>query len=434
MNSRGLLEMNQKEIERCAVIKRTCEGELKQSQAAKKLNLSTRQVKRLCRSYKRDKAAGIVSKKRGKLSNRKISDAILSKINTLATTLYLGFGPTLMSEKLFERDRIKIGKEALRQFLIQEGLWKAKREKIKTIHQQRERRSCFGELIQIDGSPHDWFEGRGPKCCLIVFIDDATSEVLYLGFEKAETTRAYFRGLYKIIETYGIPLGFYSDRHGIFRVNQCDNPEAQTQFGRACEELGIELINANSAQAKGRVERANKTFQDRLIKELRLENISDIETANQFLEEKYRKKHNQRFAKIAREPQRVFVPNTLTVEKLMNIISAQHKRKASKNLELSFDNKIYQIQNEGKGRRLQQATITVCQTLDNKIYLLYKGKRLDYKIFECNQKRPCIVDEKLLNPVCDKKLKFRKTAKPKESHPWRHIPISNKSGLKKASL
>ena len=423
MNSRGLLLMNQRDIDRNDVIKRTCEGELKQSQAAKRLHLSTRQVKRLCRRYRLDKTAGIISKRRGKPSNRKIKDETILKIIALASSVYSRFGPTLMSEKLLERDEIKIGKEALRQLLIKEGLWKTKREKIKTTHQQRERRSCFGELVQIDGSPHDWFEGRGPKCCLIVFIDDATSELLYLCFEKAETTFGYFRGLFHMMQNYGFPLGLYSDRHGIFRVNIGDNPEAQSQFGRACDQLNIVLINANSPQAKGRVERANKTLQDRLTKELRLENISDIESANRYLEEKYRGDHNKRFAVKAREDESAFIKSTLTSEEVMKIISEQHERKVSKNLEFSFDSKTYQIQNEGKGRRLQKATVIVCETLDNEINVFYKTKKLEYKVFERTKKRPSIVDAKSLNEILDSRFKSQRVVKPSKAHPWRRAVI-----------
>ncbi len=423
MNSRGALLMSQKEIDRYDVIKQTSEGILKQSKAAKRLNLSVRQVIRLCKRYRRDQAEGLIHKGRGRASNRKIKDEIQSEIKELAGTIYSGFGPTFMAEKLLERNQIKIGKEALRQLLIEGGFWKPKREKIKAIHQQRERRASFGELIQIDGSPHDWFEGRRPKCCLIVFIDDATSEILYAHFEKTESMRGYFRGLSYTIKTHGLPLGFYSDRHGIFRVNTGNDPEAQTQFGRACEQLNIELINARTPQAKGRVERANKTLQDRLTKELRLEKINDMETANKYITEKYLEKHNKRFGKIARSKEKAFVPNTRTPEEISEILSEQYTRKLSKNLELSFKNKTYQIQNEGKGRRLQQARIKVCKTLDNEIHLLYKRRQLEYKVIEKNEKRPSIVDEKSLNAVYDQKLNSRKIVKPNKSHPWK-TPIT----------
>lgn len=415
-----------KEINRCGIIKQTCAREIKQNKAAKLLGLTVRQIKRLCRAYRAEGEKGLLSKKRGKPSHRRMSEPVREQIKNLARTKYAGFGPTLMAEKLREREQIKIGKEALRQLLMQAGLWQTKPLRRQVIHQQRSRRACRGELVQIDGSPHDWFEGRAAKCCLIVFIDDATSEILYLRFEEAETTQAYFRGLLFVIETYGLPVSLYSDKHGIFRVNQGNNDQAQTQFGRACDELRIELINAHSAQAKGRVERANQTLQDRLVKELRLANISDRQAANEFLNA-FRLLYNQRFAKVPREHSSAFMPNTFTREALWAIFTEQAKRKASKHLEFSFENKIYQIESASVGRRLQRAYITIYRTLSDEIYLEYQGKKLSYRVLERKEKRPLIVDEKNLTALCDKKIKTRGQVKPASSHPWRHMPISKNS-------
>lgn len=433
MNSEGVFTMNQKELNRHDVIARVCKRELKQSKAAKMLGISARQIKRLCHHYRKQGVSSLVSKRRGKPSNNRIPEVIRQQLIEVAKKKYSDFGPTFMAEKLLEHEKITISKESLRQLLIAEGIWKAKRSKEQRIHQQRERRACFGELVQIDGSPHDWFEGRGEKCCLIVFIDDATSEILYLRFESVETTQAYFRGLFAVMLEHGLMPGLYSDKHGIFRVNQGDDPEAQTQFGIACERLNIELINADSPQAKGRVERANKTLQDRLVKELRLANINDMESANAFLET-YRPKYNQKFAKIPNSPEKAFMANTYSTQELTHILSEQVTRKVTKNLEISFENKIYQIQYQGKGRRLQQASITVCRTITDEIILLYQGQRLEYKVFQPNQKRPPIADEKSLNALCDQKLKDKKLIlikphKPSASHPWRHTPISPNSAL-----
>lgn len=423
MTSEGLFMMKQKELDRHNLIIRVCNKEIKQSRAAELLHLSVRQVKRLCRVYRKEGVSGFIHKHRGKVSNHHLSQELEEKIIELAQTHYHDFGPTFMAEKLLEKHNMKISKEKLRLLLIAKGLWKLKRNKEKTLHQQRKRRPHFGELIQIDGSPHDWLEGLGPRCCLIVFIDDATSEVLYLRFEATETTNAYFRGLFSIIQNYGLPISLYSDKHGIFRVNQGNHPQAQTQFGRACEQLGIGIINANSPQAKGRVERSNQTHQDRLVKEPILANISDIQAANAFLEA-YRQKHNQRFSIAAKTSEKAFRPLSFDEESLKQILSRQEKRKVSKNLEISFENKIYQIQFQGKGRRLQQAMITVCCAMNDEVSLLYQGKKLDYKVFEPEQKRPPIVDEKMLNPLCDQKLNrtrlnLEKPYKPSASHPWR---------------
>lgn len=427
--TKELITMNPKELQRLEMIKKMIEGSLSQKAAALQLALSVRQVRRLCERYETQGVSGLISKHRGKKGVHVLSKKLKLKVVKLAGTIYTGFGPTFMSEKLWEREKLKISRESLRQLLILENLWKPKKEKIYTIHQQRKRRPSLGELVQIDGSPHDWFEGRAPKCCLIVFIDDASSELLYLRFEPVETTQAYFRGLFFVIQNYGLPLGLYSDKHGIFRVNLGDDLTAQTQFGRACEALDIELINAHSPQAKGRVERANLTCQDRLTKELRLANISDLETANQFLEKNYRPNHNKKFAKLPQDSKKSFIVNTYPEATLKHILSEQVIRKVSKNLELRFENKIYQIKSETKGRRLQQANIAVCRTITNEIILLYQGKILNYQVFEPNQRRPMIVDEKSLNELCDQKFTTRKAVKPPASHPWRRTFLSKKSAL-----
>lgn len=430
MLTRGLISMSRQELHRLNVIERVLKKELKQAQAGKLLKLSTRQIKRLCRKYRDEQACGLVSKKRGKGSNHQIAQGLKQSVMTLAHTAYKGFGPTFMAEKLLEHHQLKVSKETLRQWLIKENLWRAKRSLTPMVHPTRTRRACRGELIQIDGSPHDWFEGRGPTCCLIVFIDDATSEILYLRLEEAETTQAYFRGLAYCMAYYGIPAAFYSDRHSIFRVNQSKQVQVgKTQFERACEALGIVCIHALSPQAKGRVERSNKTHQDRLVKELRLRHISDLNNANAYLEE-YRHAHNQRFAKTPAQPQSLFSVNTFTAEELSLILSVQVQRKLSKNLEIRFNNQIYQIQGEGKGRRLQHASITICQTLDNHIYLLTENnKRLAYNVLDPEQIRTEIADEKTLNNVLTKKLAAKSIKKPAATHPWFHSPVSKKAGL-----
>lgn len=421
--------MSHKELKRTEIIQKVIEKRISQKVAASHLHLTIRQTRRLCEAYRMKGHAGLISKHRGKKGCHVLPSELKVTVVDLARTIYWDFGPTFMAEKLLENHQIRISRESLRQLLIAEGIWKPKSIKEKKIHQQRERRGSRGELVQIDGSPHDWFEGRGPKCCLIVFIDDATSEILYLRLEPAETTQAYFRGLYQVIHTYGLPLSFYSDRHSIFRVNVGDDLKALTQFWRACAQLDIEIINANSPEAKGRVERSNQTHQDRLVKELRLANIRDIDAANTFLET-YRFKHNQKFAKAASNSEEAFVVNTRTQEDLMHILSEQESRKVTKNLEIRFENKIYQIQHQEKGRRLQQTSITVCRTIMDEIILLYQGKALEYKVFASNQKRPPIVDAKFLNAHCDQRLENKKfhlpkPNKPTETHPWRRPIIMN---------
>jgi transposase len=278
---RGLLIMSIEEIDRATVMEKVAEKRLKQSEAMRLLNLSKRQINRLVKAYRRDGASGLISKQRGCISNRKYSLEKKENIRAIIEKRYGDFGPKFAAEKLAEKHRIKISKETLRQWMIEWGLWKAKRHKVVRIHQSRERRACFGELIQIDGSPHDWFEGRAPKCCLLVFIDDATSRIVGLRFEAAETTAGYFKLARECLEREGIPLAYYSDKYGVFRVNIPDaQGDRETQFGRACRTLDIQLICADRPQAKGRVERVNQTLQDRLVKEMRLLEINNMEAGN----------------------------------------------------------------------------------------------------------------------------------------------------------
>lgn len=393
---------------------------LKQSEAAIALGISNRQVKRLCRIEREKGMIGLTCKRPGRAATNRIADAIKIKIIDLAQNKYVNFGPTFMAEKLKELDGIELSKESLRKILIGADLWKGKKTKKKSVHQRRERRACFGELVQIDGSPHAWFEDRGPVCCLILFVDDATSSVLYAHLEPVETTAAYFRGMNAHVKSYGIPLSYYSDRHMIFRVGNAKTIEVNlTQFERACAELGIEGICANSAQAKGRVERKNRTFQDRLVKEFRLAGIDTIEAGNAFLPS-YIPKHNKQFSVCAREPEDAHMHPIPDDKILTHILSTQWKRKLSKNLEISFENTIYQILVEGKGRRLQQSTVTVCQMLNGDTHLLSPtGVQLNYKTLKVRTKtKGSVIGDKSLNAHVDQLIQ-KKIVKPAADHPWR---------------
>lgn len=410
----GLLTMSTQEIERVTVIRRVVEKQLKQRQAMQLLGLSKRQIIRLVKAYRKDGSAALVSKRRGQPSNNRHASCVKIKVKELIHQHYDDFGPTFASEKLCERHQIIVNKETLRQWMIDWALWKAKRHKKVKAHQCRLRRACFGELIQIDGSHHDWFEGRAPKCCLLVFIDDATSRLVGLRFEKGETTVGYFKLAEEYMEKHGRPLAFYSDKDSIFRVNLPDCEDAETQFGRAMRELGIESICANSPQAKGRVENANGTLQDRLIKEMRLREISSIESANAYLPE-FMKDWDRRFAVEPRsliEAHRKDLPDSKT---LNLIFSFQHYRKLSKNLELSYNNIIYQIKTTKPGYALRHATITVCEDLSGAITLLYKGHELKYVCHKKQNRLPDIVGTKQL----DKKLDEIKKYIPGPGHPWR---------------
>lgn len=423
--NRGLIQMSHKESIRHTVVVQVIEKRLTQKEAGKRLKISERQVKRLCRAYRLHGVNGLLSKKRGKRGNHQLEPQIKIQIKALLKTDYLGFGPTLAAEKLLERQGIKVSKETIRQVLIEENPQRVKSKSASVIHPHREPRSYCGELIQIDGSPHAWFENRGIKCCLIAFIDDATSKIMYLQLEEAETTFAYFRGVKSYLAQHGLPGTFYSDKHSIFRINQGNGIESQTQFERAMEELGIETICANSPQAKGRVERANRTLQDRLVKELRLQKINDKEAANAFLPT-FIEAYNKKFGRQPKSSESGNVPCIVDPDKLNLILSIHRKRKVTKNLEISFENQIYQIKEALQGRRLQQAEVTVCQTLNNDIKLIYNGKILTYEIHKKQKKTAQILTDKTLNPYLDN-LRFGGKTKPKIDHPWKRTLLSKKS-------
>ncbi|MFN2529634.1 MAG: ISNCY family transposase [Candidatus Baltobacteraceae bacterium] len=265
-----LLTMSTTELSRLAAMERLKASEITQSQASGQLGLSLRQTKRLWKRFRAQGPSGLQSRRRGKPSNRRFNPEVLARALELVKAHYADFGPTFAAEKLLERHDLRLDHETLRRAMIAAGAWKCGHRKRVRIHPPRARRPCFGELAQIDGSHHAWFENRGPKCTLYVDIDDATSSLLALHFAEQETTEGYFELTRQHALEHGLPLAFYTDKYGVFRINRTCSPQKPTQFGRAMQELGIELICANSPQAKGRVERANGTLQTRFVRELRL--------------------------------------------------------------------------------------------------------------------------------------------------------------------
>lgn len=426
---KGLLTMNQVEIERVSLIKQLSEKRLKQGEAGKLLKVSTRQIRRMLHAYRKEGASGLISKHRGRVSNNAHPNKLKHQIRTLIHSQYSDFGPTLAAEKLLERDQLKVSKESLRQWMIEWGLWKAKRQKKARVHQSRDRRACFGELIQLDGSHHDWFEGRSDKCCLLVLIDDATGRLVGLRFESQETTSGYFQVVREYIEREGRPLAFYSDKASIFRINRKENSQGkQTQFERAMKQLGIELICANSPQAKGRVERANGTLQDRLVKEMRLRGLNTQEEGNAFLN-KFMEDHNRRFAVPPRSEINMHCKERPTSEELDLIFSFQSVRTLSKNLELSYENSVYQIKVEGPGYGLRHAKVTVCENLSGDVQLLYKGRKLAYRQHKKERQTAEIVNSKTLTSKIDQLVKQSTAYTPPKGHPWRK-PFINPAKVK----
>jgi transposase len=394
--------LNEAEMERAYVLRQVKDRKLTQAEAGYSLGLSDRQIRRLLKRIENQGLKGVKSCKVG--GNRAFREDFKHQVIKVVQTKYVDFGPTFASEKLRDSEGLSINKETLRCWMIEAGLWKGRLRKAARIHQSRERRSCFGELVQIDGSHHDWFEGRGDKCCLLVFIDDATSKIVSARFEGCETTLGYMRCVSGHVQVYGRPLSYYSDKHGIFRQNKKDCVDGRltdTQFHRALRSLGIELICANSSQAKGRVERANKTLQDRLIKEMRLRTLSSIEEGNAYIPE-FIEQYNKRFAVEAADSQDAHRTLYHTPEKLRQILSVQTNRKVSKNLELSHNCILYQLVSSGLGYHLRHTTVTVCERIDGEVDIVYKEKSLPYKKKINEVKSPLIVDTKELNSLVDR--------------------------------
>jgi transposase len=256
--------MSRKEISRLEVMKLIETKQKTQKEAGGILGISERQIKRLWKRYREEGAEGLISRRRGKPSNNRMSEETRQAAVNWLHSCYADFGPTLACEKLVERHGLKISVGSVRKIMIEEGIWKPKKARRVAVHQMRERRACFGELVQIDGSPHDWFEGRAAKCNLLVLIDDATGKIGQLLFAERESFFSYCQAVEGYLRQYGKPAAFYSDKHGIFRVNQVSAGQRSglTQFGRAMQELDIQIICANTPQAKGRVERVILTLQE----------------------------------------------------------------------------------------------------------------------------------------------------------------------------
>src|SRR4030066_116531 len=406
--------MSNREITRLEVMQRLKDKRLRQQEASHMLDISVRHVRRLFRAYKDQGPPGLISKRRGKPSHNQLDPETVQEAIDLICKTYQDFGPTLAHEKLTEKHDLRLSRESVRRIMIAEEWWKPKRAKQPETHQMRERRACFGRLVQIDGSDHDWFEGRGPRCTLLVYVDDATGQLLELWFVPEETFFAYCEASRPYFERYGKPVAFYSDKHGIFRVNQ-PRPLGQTsgltQFARAMQELDIQIVCANSPQAKGRIERANQTLQDRLGKELRLRGISDIDSANAYLPE-FCQDYNRRFAVVPRSNYDAHRP-LLESENLDIILTHQKTGTLSKNLTVQSNKVIYQIQSNRPDYALRNAQVTVCENATGEVTILYKNNPLPYTIYHKPARQAEVVDTKTI----DRQIKLPKA--PASNHPWR---------------
>ena len=356
---------------------------------------------RLAKAFREHGPLAVVSSRRGKPSNRRYPAALRTEVLALIRASYADFGPTLACENLAERHGIHLGVETVRQWMLADGIWRDRRQRLKPVHQPRYRRDCVGELVRIDGSEHWWFEDRGPQCTLLVFIDDATSRLMHLRFVPTESTFDYFEATRAYLQHHGKPVAFYSDKHGVFRVNRKDaaGGDGMTQFGRALDQLNIDIICANAPQAKGRVERANGTLQDRLVKEMRLAGVSSIEAGNAFLPA-FMEDYNRRFAKEPHSDKDLHRP-LADHDHLDEAFAWKEERTVSNSLTLQYDQVLFILEPNEVTRPLARRRVTVFDYPDGRLAIKHDGLELPYRIFDRRQQvnQAAVVENKRLGPV-----------------------------------
>ncbi len=377
------ITMSMRELDRLKTIQRVVDRMLRVGEAADGLGISCRQVERLVKRYEVGGAAALISARHGRPSNNQLSDGIASRALALIRQRYADFGPTLACEKLRELHGVSLSKETIRKLMTEAGLWKPRRQRAAQIHQPRNRRACVGELIQIDGSDHAWFEDRAEACTLLVYIDDATSRLMQLHFVPTESSFAYFEATRAYLERHGKPVAFYNDKASVFRPTR-DSIESGgrtvTQFGRVLYELNIDSWCANSSQAKGRVERANLTLQDRLVKELRLRGISSREAANSYAP-RFVADFNKRFGKPPKSEFDAHRP-VRDDEDLDLIFTWRVSRKVSSSLTLQHDRVRYLLPDTADHRKLIHRYIEVFEYPDGRIELRADGSSLEHVQFD----------------------------------------------------
>lgn len=421
MAERGTLEMSGKERETLVIMERVSRKEIKLAEAAEVMGITYRQVRRRYRRYREGGAAGLVHRSRGVGSNRGLSEEVRRKIVGLYGARYKDFGPVLFTEKLESVHEIKVDHETVRLLLIKEGLWQVTRKRKKRHKAWRERRGHFGEMVQMDGSHHLWFEIRGKMYCLMVMIDDATGIRMSL-LSDGETTDAAMQLLWMWIKRYGVPKSLYTDKKNVYVPAEKDMEKARqegrkilTQFGRACSKLGIEIIRAHSPQAKGRVERSNSVYQDRLVKELRLEQISEVTEANELLQGGFDQDLNRRFSIEPRE--KADYHRDASVYDLPSIFCIEEERKLSANWTLNFETSVYQIKAASSNYSPAKTQVQVRRYLDGRLHMFYRGNEVGFEE---------------INPEENKKKKFirvrnqpaAKHRSPPADHPWRESIIT----------
>jgi len=405
-----MIMASSKELRRLHVIRKVLDGAVKQVEAGEILGLSSRQIRRMVKRVKWEGDRGVVHRSRGRSSNRAYTDPVKDRAIRLYREKYKGFGPTLAVEKFLEREGMELSDETLRGWLIESGDWK-KRRKRREHRQWRERKGHVGEMVQMDGSHHDWLEGRGPRCVLMGYVDDGTGRGFgrFYGYEGTVPAMDSFR---RYIQSYGIPLKVYLDKHTTYKSNgkptleeELAGIEPLSEFERALKELGVEVIHAHSAQAKGRIERFFGTLQDRLVKEMRLRGIKSIEEANLFLEE-YWPEFNRKFAVDPKEKEDLHrpVPRGL---KLDEVLCIKGKRSLRNDFTVAYNRRLYQVEDS-----IRASNVMVYEGLDGSIRLKHKGRLL--KIREIAT-RPLAESREPLRPTPKKRYV------PPKGHPYRNF-------------
>lgn len=407
--------MSQKEIRRAATLEAFKEKRITLAKAAELLELSYCQTKRIWAKYKKEGSKGLVSKRRGKKSNRAVKEVKQQEVLKIIIEFYQGCKPLFISEKLLEKYGYKYSSEFVRQLMIKHHLWVPKKSK-RSTHPRRDRRESEGEMSQMDASKHWWFECRGPQCHLHILIDDATSTIYGAYFDIEETKEGYFNACKYYFDKKGLPLSVYHDKRSTFIVNHGEKRGA-TQFSRAMKELDIKMIFAHTPQAKGRVERAFKTLQERLVWEMRDANISTVEEANKFLPS-FINKHNEKYAVQPFSSFNAHRPLSQN-QNLNHILCTKNQRCVSKNLEIQYKNTIYQLITPSNfAFNLSKKKIDVIETLKGELIFEYKGVVIKYQEYNKQPHEPKKLNIKEMAASWKKAEESRSKPAPK-NHPWK---------------
>lgn len=426
----GSITMSHRELSRYDIIKQLIGGQINGTDAAKQIGLSIRHVKRLKLKVGQEGAKGLIHGNRGKESNRRLDDKVLAKVEKHLKEKYYDFGPTLASEKLEEKHNIKISKESARRIMTDLGLWKSRpRKSVKKHYSWRARKDNLGELEQFDGSYHKWFDGV--ESCLLLSVDDATGKITHAKFDYNEGIVPVFNFWLEYEEKQGFPLSIYLDKFSTYKINHknaVDNEDWMTQFERAMSQVGVNLITAHSPQAKGRVERMFETLQDRLVKELRLADITTAEEANRFLE-KYISEFNTKFAVVPARKSNLHKPSIKPIkEKLPQIFSIQNTRVVMNDYTVRFANSYYQLDEIQPTTVYKKDKVIVEEHLNGDVKINLKDKYLNFKVLPERPKKE--IDIKL--PA----ITIRKISdwKPPIDHPWRTQFLFGKKDMQREKI